>query len=474
MRKTPYATVLSMLISFAVASVAPAQTLADPSVEWRVGIAAFTGERLRRENGYLLSSIPLLIRDVLSGLDHHYLDEGERAARARRVVDSRVREARKRLGELYVTYDRLFLTDAGAQRAATAQRIDEARKALDDLAVTSPEAVAVPASKAVVFVDAPEGMLLAEVRTDPRNRAGIERLDLLIYGSVEQVDEYLFVELLVYDAARERLDRYTTAGSRETISERVEELGTTLISTVYGREWGGIDIRAAEESSRLRLDGDYLGTGSKRVRVVAAGPHTLMVRTPGFEDAAYEFEVRSGETRSVAANPGRRIESLVEIESTPSGATTYVGSVHRGTTPLTTQPPLEQTQLKLIRSGYNDYQLPIGPRETFLAPIELVPDTVDEQNLIRSRRSRFYRSLGMFALSVPLPMFLLDVTNELTSAYNRSVSGISSVDTLNVLWERRHAALSGYVGGMFLAGALFINLIVDLLEYIDVVGLSTG
>ena len=86
----------------------------------------------------------------------------------------------------------------------------------------------------------------------------------------------------------------------------------------------------------------------------------------------------------------------------------------------------------------------------------------------------FYRSLGWFALSVPIPLYLLDVANTVTGAVSDAFESGSHAEILNDLFNSRHLALSGYIAGMFLAGALFANMIVDLFDYVYVVGMRSG
>ena len=84
----------------------------------------------------------------------------------------------------------------------------------------------------------------------------------------------------------------------------------------------------------------------------------------------------------------------------------------------------------------------------------------------------FYRSLGFFAISVPVPMLMLDRTNQMTAVINSAAP--ADIDLLHDLIQQRNKAFAGYIGGMFLAGSLLVNLVVDLLEYVDVVDLTTG
>ena len=458
---------------FSPSSGIHAQILEDSRSDWKVGVAEFSGASLHRENGYLLSSLPLLLRDRLEFVESHTIGEDESERRAVQIVDRSRRREREELADLFKTYDLLYLSHGSgdSQRDAVVVRIEEAQQRLNEANERMASDVSVPERLPVTFVGGSDSRLLPAVDTNPARRAREFELDLLVFGSIEQLADFLYIEIVLFESAGGGIDIHGTAGSRESVQERVSELGNLTVSAIAGEGWGRIEI-AAPSDGRVWLDGRYMGTGSRTVAVVALGEHRLSLATPGFESAEYLIQVTEGETTNIVAEPGSAIGDRLTLDSEPSNATVYLGSVWNGATPNSIVMPLEPAQITLTLPGYWEHRLPVHPSESQTSVIRMTPNFVEHSAVVASRRSVFYQSLGWFAVSVPIPLLMLDVTNQLTGAINSG--GVSDPGERNRLILQRTVAFSGYVGGMFLAGSLLVNLVIDLLEYVDVVGLTTG
>ena len=199
--------------------------------------------------------------------------------------------------------------------------------------------------------------------TNPKLRAERESLDILIWGAIEQLDEYLALDIGVYERAIDATTFYSTAGSRENIGIRIGEIAAEIISVVYGDEWGSLKVEAPDAQSRIWLDSKYLGRGSRFVDFVPAGAHTVRVEAPGYKPAEFKIVVENMAVASLVAVPGDVQTSQIRILTNPPGALTYVGSIWRGRTPVELETPREPMQARITIDGYNEYQLSIGTDE---------------------------------------------------------------------------------------------------------------
>ena len=473
MRNLPAALVSLMFVFNFVGSNIVAQTIIDEKDEWIVGVAAFTGDQLSRENSYLLSSVPLLIRNALSAIDIHNMDQDEKNAYSRRLLIDDIREKKLNLARQYETYDQLHFTGSVENRVAAYERIEKIQTQIDSIVTLDPSTVFIIDQKRIVLAESSDGNLLSPVLTNPKLRAERESLDILIWGAIEQLDEYLALDIGVYERAIDATTFYSTAGSRENIGIRIGEIAAEIISVVYGDEWGSLKVEAPDAQSRIWLDSKYLGRGSRFVDFVPAGAHTVRVEAPGYKPAEFKIVVENMAVASLVAVPGDVQTSQIRILTNPPGALTYVGSIWRGRTPVELETPREPMQARITIDGYNEYQLSIGTDEIGDIEITLIPAVFRESRLVDTKRDGFYRSLGLFALSVPIPVFLASLQDELEIAYERQFGTAGASDPMTIqLNNRMRAAGSGSIGGYFIAGAMLVNAFVDLFEYIDLVGLS--
>ena len=118
----------------------------------------------------------------------------------------------------------------------------------------------------------------------------------------------------------------------------------------------------------------------------------------------------------------------------------------------------------LARDFESDVVLGSGIDDSIALRIfELKKELYDEDAWQKRRRDRFYGSLGLFVLSVPLPLFLYSYAVDNAYAAMRFPEGTPTYD----LFERRTEIFYyGYLGGLFISATLFLNMGVDLLEYV--------
>ncbi len=448
----------------------------DDSTLWRVGIARFRSGDISTENAYLRSSIPLLIFDEIEQIEHHHVTATERDARARRLIARKIAEVEKSLASHYRSYDKARLSP-GPGSSNMLERIKVEEKRLGNLEKLSIDAVEIPERKRVSMVEGNEERLLEPIIEHARHRADRLKLDWLVWGEIEQLDEYLFVRVTVYDANIDSTATYSTAGSREAIRDNIAPKLKEIRTAAIGREWGTLAIEVEPDAGRVELNDTYVGTGDQLIDPVFAGKHVIHIKAPGYSPHTEVIEIAGGEQKQVTIELAQRTGRDIRIESDPPGATAYLGSIKQGATPIEIKSPLEPTQLRLELDGYNTHQASVVPDLGGDITADLLPAIIDEPAVIKNRRMNLYRSIGAFALSVPIPMITLDWTNTLTEAYIRSIqsgSGGTTSQEGRRLYRGRMAAFSGYTAGLFVSGALFVNLVLDLLEYTDVVGLSTG
>ena len=135
---------------------------------------------------------------------------------------------------------------------------------------------------------------------------------------------------------------------------------------------GTLTIQSIPTNAEIRLDGVAEGTTPKSIPNLKAGPHTIVLSYPGYNDWTGTVTIVAGGTMPITINlipksgtpsgtptsssPLSGTGSLV-IRSTPEGATVYLNGESRGVTPLTLiNIPPGTHRILLTHPGYSDYQ----------------------------------------------------------------------------------------------------------------------
>ncbi|MBN1686992.1 MAG: PEGA domain-containing protein [Spirochaetales bacterium] len=450
--------------------------LSDPRSTWRVGVATFTAEGLTPENAYLRASYPLLLREILGRLDEHrYTDEEMLAYRLLIVARERDRLLKLRDAAL-ASRDTEIISGKLSSESAGGKRADELLESIKKLDGLDPEDIGIAEKKPVELASAAESPLLPAVTGSVAGYAQKYNLDLLVFGTIEEIESYLFVDVYLYfDASGER-NVLKTAFSRERLAEGSQTVFDSLAGAVLGRDWADITITASEESAEVYVDGQFKGIGEVTLNYLETGEHTVVVKAVGYGEYEETFLISAGETAFLSAELVPEVPRTVTLSSAPSGAGLYARSQWYGTTPVDVHGDLVDLQGTLRKEGYQDALVPGIPGNADSLEITLMPDVLDRRTVIKDEREGFYKVLAAFILSVPLPVYFFDFTNTLTQSYMTEAQlppYQRNLDEVYRLFELRQLSLSAYVATAFVSVALFIDATRELLEYIDRVQLTT-
>lgn len=448
---------------------APPPAPADDQPDWLVGIAAFAGQGLSPDSFYLLHSIPLLLLQNLGTVRTHYFTEEEKLGYRKAVIRRAERKKGEQIEALRQERDALFFKESDpAVRAAKSKEYDlKIRRAVDELnALTAlpPDAVAFPDSKNIRFAsgDREEALLDAPLHS-PLQAALQKSVNLLVWGRVEEVQGFLYFEVHALDSAlQEDTFTYSDAVARDELPAVVDQVIERLKGELWGRDWASLAIQASPLEAAIYLDGILVGTGQARMDFVVPGEHELRVELDGY----------SPQTRSLSLQSYSLFELTVELESLeraqlalasePPGAVVYEGSTRLGETPLNVPEPGFASRFLLRLPGYLDQALYLGGGAKDRLQVTLAPDSVDPLQLQKQARNGFYTAFGLFALSVPLPIFCWGFANDYAVGYSTATT-ISEQDRMR---RAANAYYMGMWGTLGVSGILAVNMIVQLVRYI--------
>jgi hypothetical protein len=312
----------------------------------------------------------------------------------------------------------------------------------------------------VHFADGAKGeVLLPETDRAALTAAGDQKVNLLIYGGFQEIQDYLYLEVRAVDAALEReVYRYADAVGREELASALEAAAEGLTKTLWGRDWASLAVSVSPPEARIFLDGTLLAAGQSRLDFVNPGEHDLRVELEGYGTLERQVSVQPYSLTEMALELEKLPESLIALDSVPSGAALYRGSTWLGATPLEVARPEELARFLLRLEGYRDEPLYLGPSSPATLAVALAPAAADPLARQKKERRRFYTAFGLFALSLPLPIFSWGFVSDNLVAYQASGE--------QRFLEAGNGYYYAYLGTLGLTVGLAVNMAVRLSRYI--------
>jgi hypothetical protein len=463
------------------AADAPQAIPADTVKDWNVGVSTFIETNLPKEYGYLTASVPQLLESDLQGLETHQYSDAERSARQTTILQDTIEQAGKSLSDLVQKRDQIIFNPGSAtvpssQYAAIDKQILPARSRLAFLRGLSPSQVDVPREKPIQFSGEGAsaqpgdsgGKLLSVPDGHPGELAAAMKVDVLVYGKISYTAGIAYLDIYAYNQALQRVDYHKEyASPPEQLYDWVPFAADELAGYLLGREWGSLRVQVEPASAAIRVDGTLIGFGSAAANYLPTGAHTVTVTENGYKEAARTVVLAASKTEklSISLTAEPRGKSL--IESTPTGANVYMGALWIGKTPLSVPLPAEPEEVRLSMKGYLDSHFLLSPDGPKAVRRNLVLAAIDWTKEIEGRRNTFYRNLGWFVLSVPIPVILNGLYQNDVLAATSSTFATLTPDAQNQVIVRGNAFYWASWGTAILSAGLFVNAFISLVEYIQ-------
>ena len=466
------------------ASPAPAPTRPDLSVpvdaakKWVVGFSVFNAAGLSPENAYLAYSIPLLMKDEISGLDSHTYADDERELWQKAILAREISAVERSITSIRQQRDSLYFGDTPPTAAAVQavdERVSAAAARRDFLRSLDPAHVAVPAEKPIAFKEGTgPGKLLDLLRVPAATYCARQEIDLLVGGSIQEVQGYLLVTLWVFDAARgNTILSSREAAQRDELYASLPPLGKELAGILLGRQWSLVAYAPSPPNGSLYVDGVLVASGASPALYLSPGIKEIRVSAPGYRPEKLTLILTPGQESPLAVTLEKEPAASVFIVSQPAGAALYVDSIWQGTTPLLQEKPPVRGRGVLSLTGFYDLPFQIGLDSPAQLSFSLQPDLGARDVAQKKARDQFYEAFGWFALSVPLPL--------LCSAFKIDYEAKQLFFTANAMSPEAAAAqlgsqvfLAGYVAGIAISASLFTWMVFRIIHYISVSNGTAG
>jgi len=444
----------------------------DHKKVWTVGISSLKGVGISPENSYLLRSLPLLMLEKLSRCEQHFFSEEEKEGYRQSLMVKEKEKVKKELSLLYNAFDKLLFNVSAKkqeERLRLSKGIEEMKSRLDFLSKVSFGKIEIPEVKPVQFfkkTEREERTLLPPPLVSAKETSERMELDFLIWGVIEEIEGYFYLELRCYQAAMDReVFIYRNAASESEINSLAEEAAKKIITHILGRDWANLNISAEPEEAEIRIDGRFYGIGEVDVDLIERGEHLVEVTAPGYRKRSVKIDLFPLEEKDLNIKLEEKEKEWVSVTTYPLDAEVYVSSRWQGRTPIQLEKTDRMEEVRVGKDSYLNYSFIISEKTPKDIKITLPPDIIKRNELIREKRNKFYSAAGLFVASVPLPIIFygLALDNGI-GGYVAYVKG--DKDELVRLWDRTTFFYNSYIGSMVVCTSLFVNTLIHLIDYI--------
>jgi hypothetical protein len=437
----------------------------DAAKEWTVGFTVFSGEGLSPENAYLAFSLPLLLEDEVSGLTTHAYTKEEGGLARKAIISRELLTVEQGITRIRKERDALLFGDTPPTPSALSAldvRLAAILARRDFLQGLDSSKIEVKDEKPIKRKEGSGvGKLLDTPHVPPAVFCARQGLDLLLGGSVREVQGYLVMDAWAYDAAMDRIV-FTAreAAQRDELYASLPDSGRDLARVILGKKWAKIAFSPDPPSASLYIDGNLLASGVSPALYISPGEHEVQVTSPGCFDQTQSITLEEGQEFPLAVTLVRLSGGSVTISSVPPGASLYLDSIFQGTTPLSLGKPFTRSRVVLSLPGFYDVPFSIGVDSPPEVTYSLQKDVGPRDRAQKKARDDFYAAFGWFAVSLPLPLFSYAFyIDNYVLAFN---TGSPSAQLSSNIF------LVGYYGGAAISVALFTWMVFRIIHYVSV------
>lgn len=438
--------------------------------EYNLGISSFTGKDLGGDELFLLQNLPSQVLSFLGSIPDHHFSPEETEAMKDLIYRKAAKTLEEELGLLIMERDDLFFSPGSRQRRITLdEKIDLKRKEIENLKIADLDDLKVQEIVPVRLAEENlKGELLPPVGYYPGEYCEKQNLDFLIYGTLERVEEYYYLELLGYNRFYDDIVfRESLACTARELTAETMVLVKKIASTILGRPWASLRVTVDPPGSSIRLNGIFIGLGAVNRPWFIPGEYTVECTAVGYETKTVEVIVEAEDEKDLAVALEEGEKTTFRLESRPPGADVYISSQWVGKTPLDVAWSESPVQLTLLKEGYRRFVSILAEAPEEELSISLQPEPGVKYNSREDFRDRFYRDFSVFVLSVPLTLAGYSMAEHYSFALNDALDDpVVPQEEIYRLWRRSRVCYTLYTAGLFANTFLFANLIVSTAEYL--------
>jgi len=291
--------------------------------------------------------------------------------------------------------------------------------------------------------------------------------DLIIKGSIEKLDNWVYTQFWVKNIILNTLELvYESAGSIDNLKDQIPEISSRLKTIILGRPWSAIQFNLTPKDSIVWIKNSKVLLVTEDPGFYFPGIYSIEISKPGYTSKEISTEISANETKVIDVKLEKKEKTIISLQTFPSGADLYSGSIWLGKTPLLLENPLTPSLLTLKLEGYNDSKYIFKSKDDRDIRIFLHTDLINKEKIIQSNRNQFYKSFSYFLVSLPISIVSYGLSYDYGYAYNREVLNTFQSSEADRLMQISTTWYNVYLSSVFINITLFVNTFFDLLDYI--------
>ncbi|MDX9897425.1 MAG: PEGA domain-containing protein [Spirochaetia bacterium] len=429
----------------------------------------------------LLNAAVLVPRQLMDSLDFvklRYPDEEELVAIAKKTDETRLEAARKAVSSARSKRDitALSVRDPSKRAAdilSAESSIRKAETALENLQKTITQSIPdYGLALAIIPWSEHKNDILLPPTLDPASLCFEKKLDMLVYGSMRGIGDYIAVELSLYVASLDRTVWSTeNFASKDGLDEALQAFIRPAAKAIMGTNYARIVFRISPPDAELLIDEVPFTESS--VLYYSSGQHKASAVAHGFSPSFMMFQADLGKDLLIDITLEEMPARNLMLTSQPTGASIHLDGFQAGYTPLDVAGAAFPRVARVSMPGFDDTQLVLRPESTIDDRlIELLPsDGLVFNDRFDERKGAFYRSLGWFVASLPVPVIaggLFQTYLSLLESLASSVAfGTFDVATATMLETKFYTSQTIFWASAAVTAGTAINALFKLRAYID-------
>lgn len=400
--------------------------------EWVVAFSPFTSKGLSLSNEYLKTVIPTYLEENIERGLNHYLTV-EEATELNRVL------VKEEIEKLYL--ERVEKIDARDSKLFNSKELEKDIEGSEIQIKEIDEKIINLESIDIVRLDKIRDIKLniKKLEDQPKGLEDIKKyidkngIDYLITGEIEEVNENLFVRLLLFSRYNGvEYEVFTGIGYSDDILKLRDEMVREINKLIISEDIVSYTVSVEPEDSLIYVNEHFKSIGGYTGTALNDDLLTIEVVKEGYDTRKIQ-KVVSQDNNLFHIELSAKEEKIVTIRSNPSGVNVYYGSRYLGKTPVDV--PVFSVPLKLTLSleGFVDKNLTITDKIKNQY-IHMDSNIIDVDENFKKSKDHFYLALGVFSISLAVPLFLDSMEGQIVT-YNNSYSMMQNISLGNaVLW----------------------------------------
>ena len=210
---------------------------------------------------------------------------------------------------------------------------------------------------------------------------------------------------------------------------------------------GSLDVVTIPPQATIKIDGKEYGTTPNTIRNLLIGDYNLVLEKNGYGTVKKQFTITDGAVITIEETLASGKQ--VTIESTPGGASLFINGKSEGVTPARLTLPFGNSNIKLTRNGYADYNGVIHVTEgQDVYRFSLIADAtalaMQQQKKYNSRKNIFLIAAGASAAtSAGFYIAANQQYDNYLTATDDAKDLYQKVETYDLIWQSAAVVAAG-------------------------------